>query len=153
MLVLQTNSSHVIYKNTIRGQNGSSDTHHGPFHVDFSCAQTRPGVQTVAFSVRGRWRRSSSFDQNSFCSPESVLLLLQHRGPARHIWILELHSDPEGLHRRRALTGGAAEHRAAAGPEDLGGTPHARSGGNRGRHGDGLLLGHRQRDLQIRADP
>ncbi|XP_036072440.1 uncharacterized protein LOC112141491 isoform X1 [Oryzias melastigma] len=48
-----TNSSHVIYKNTIRGQNGSSDTHHGPFHVDFSCAQTRPGVQTVAFSVRG----------------------------------------------------------------------------------------------------
>uniref|UniRef100_A0A3B3BK71 ZP domain-containing protein n=1 Tax=Oryzias melastigma TaxID=30732 RepID=A0A3B3BK71_ORYME len=113
-----TNSSHVIYKNTIRGQNGSSDTHHGPFHVDFSCAQTRPGVQTVAFSVRGRWRRSSSFGQNSFCSPESVLLPLQHCGPARHIWILELHSDPEGNRGRHGdgLLGGSVHAPVEAPP-------------------------------------
>uniref|UniRef100_A0A3P9GZ49 ZP domain-containing protein n=1 Tax=Oryzias latipes TaxID=8090 RepID=A0A3P9GZ49_ORYLA len=50
------NSSHVIFKNTIRGQNVSSDvTRYTQFHMDSSCAQTQPDVQTVAFSVRGRW--------------------------------------------------------------------------------------------------
>uniref|UniRef100_A0A3P9LNU7 ZP domain-containing protein n=1 Tax=Oryzias latipes TaxID=8090 RepID=A0A3P9LNU7_ORYLA len=49
-----TNSSHVIFKNTIRGQNVSSDvTRYTQFHMDSSCAQTQPDVQTVAFSVRG----------------------------------------------------------------------------------------------------
>lgn len=55
MWILQTNSSHVIFKNTIRGQNVSSEvTRYTQFHVDSSCAQTQPDVQTVAFSVRGR---------------------------------------------------------------------------------------------------
>lgn len=69
MWILQTNSSHVIFKNTIRGQNVSSEvTRYTQFHVDSSCAQTQPDVQTVAFSVRGRWRWTSSFGRNRFSS-------------------------------------------------------------------------------------
>nr|XP_054590338.1 uncharacterized protein LOC107396477 [Nothobranchius furzeri] len=51
---VMTNSTEIIYKNTIMAQNSSSDiiTRQDQVHIDFSCIQTQPDLKTVAFRIR-----------------------------------------------------------------------------------------------------
>lgn len=47
------------------------------------------------------------------------MFVLQRFGPICYIWSLELHSDHEGLHRRRPYAACGFEHRAPSEPEGL----------------------------------
>ncbi|XP_047442036.1 uncharacterized protein LOC125008728 [Mugil cephalus] len=52
--VFTANNSQIIYKNTIKTQNNSSDiiTRQDQFSIDFSCVHTQPDIKTMAFRIR-----------------------------------------------------------------------------------------------------
>uniref|UniRef100_A0A3B5KXW4 VWFD domain-containing protein n=1 Tax=Xiphophorus couchianus TaxID=32473 RepID=A0A3B5KXW4_9TELE len=52
-----TNNSQTIYKNTIMTQNLSSGgiTRQDQVYIGFSCVETQPDIQTVAFRIKDRW--------------------------------------------------------------------------------------------------
>lgn len=67
-VTLQANNSQIIYKNTIKTQNSSSDiiTRQDQVSIDFSCVHTQPDIKTMAFRIRDRCVVAASFGLHQF---------------------------------------------------------------------------------------
>ncbi|XP_005752632.1 alpha-tectorin-like [Pundamilia nyererei] len=88
--VVTTNNIYVIYKNTIRSQNYSSDviTRNDQVQIDFSCVHSQPNINTATFRIR-----DCSVAQKISCGAWNYTLIIKAYTDAGRTQVVQLNSE------------------------------------------------------------
>ncbi|XP_039461587.1 alpha-tectorin-like isoform X1 [Oreochromis aureus] len=88
--VVTANNSYIVYQNTIRSQNYSSDviSRHDQVQINFSCVHSQPNINTATFRIR-----DCSVAQKISCGVWNYTLIIKAYTDAGQTQVVQLNSE------------------------------------------------------------